>query len=94
MLLDVPSRQAARQVPRRCLVGLGGPWPPEYFRYLPFSEMGVSVLDELDSGPGPPRDLVLPLIVGVILLRVRSGEVSLLVIEGVGVTLLILRLAT
>ncbi len=48
--------------------------------------MGVSVMDELDFGPGPPLELVLPLIVGVILLRVRSGEVSLLLIEGVGVT--------
>jgi hypothetical protein len=52
------------------------------------------VLDELESDPGPPLDLILPLIVGVILLHVRSGGVSLLVIEGVGVTLLILRLAT
>ncbi len=81
MLLDLPSRQAASLVGAG--VGLGGPWPPEYFGYLPFSEMGVSVLDDLDSGPGPPLDLILPLIVGVILLRVRSGGVSLLVIEGV-----------
>ncbi len=56
--------------------------------------MGVVVLDELESDPGPPLDLILPLIVGVILLRACSGGVSLLVIEGVGVTLLILRLAT
>ncbi len=56
--------------------------------------MGFSVLDELEFGPGTPLDLVLPLMVGVILLRVRSGGVSLLVIEGVGVTLLILRMAT
>jgi hypothetical protein len=56
--------------------------------------MGVPIRDELDSGSGPPLDLILPLMVGVILLRVRSGEVSLLVIDGVGETLLILRLAT
>ncbi len=61
---------------------------------LLFSETGVSVLDELESGPGPPLYLILPLIVGVIFLRVCSGGVSLLVIEGVGVTLIILRLAT
>ncbi len=45
--------------------------------------MGISVLDEMDSGSGPPLDLILPLIVGLILLRVRPGEVSLLVIDGV-----------
>jgi hypothetical protein len=56
--------------------------------------MGVVVLDELESDTGPPLELILPLIVGVILLRARSGGVSLLGIEGVGVTLLILRLAT
>ncbi len=64
---------------RRCRGGLG-----EYFGYLPFSEMSVSVLDELYSGSGPPLDLILPLIVGVIILRLLSGEVSLLVIDGVG----------
>ncbi len=63
---------------------VGGPLPLEYLGCLPFSETGVSVLDELDSGPGPPLDLVLPLIVEVILLRVRSGGVSPLEIEGVG----------
>ncbi len=71
-----------------------GPFPPEHLGGLLFSETGVAVLDELESDPGPPLDLILPLIVGVILLRARSGGVSLLVIEGVGVTLLILRLAT
>jgi hypothetical protein len=55
--------------------------------------MGVSVLDELDSGPGP-LFMALPLMVGLILLRVRNGGVSLLVIEGLGVGLLILRFAT
>ncbi len=61
---------------------------------LLFSETGVVVLDELESDPDPPLDLILPLIVGVILLRARSGGFSLLVIEGVGVKLLILRLTT
>ncbi len=61
---------------------------------LLFSETGVAVLDELESDPGPPLDLILSLIVRVVLLRACSGGVSLLVIEGVGVTLLILRLAT
>ncbi len=55
--------------------------------------MGVSVLDELDYASGLPLDLILP-IVGVILLRVRPGEVSLLVIDGVGEALLICRLVT
>ncbi len=73
---------------------VGGPWPTEYFGYLPFSEMGVSVLDQLDSCSGPPLDLILLLIVGVIFLRVRNGEVSLLMFDGVGETLLILGLAT
>ncbi len=91
MLLDLPSRQAMSLV----VPGwVGGPLPPEYLGCLSFSELGVSVLDELESGPGPPIDLILPLKVGLILLRVRSGGVSLLVTEGVGVTLLILRLAT
>ncbi len=56
--------------------------------------MGVSVLDELDSGSGPPLDSIRPLIVGVILLRVRTGEVSLLVNDGVGEALLFRRLVT
>ncbi len=73
---------------------MGGPPPPEQVGGLLFSETGVVVLDELESDPGPPLDLILPLIVGLILLRARSGGVSLLVIEGVGITLLILRLAT
>ncbi len=55
--------------------------------------MGVSALDELDSGSGLPLDLILPM-VGVILLRVRPGEVSLLVIDGVGEALRIRRLVT
>jgi hypothetical protein len=54
--------------------------------------MGVSILDELDSGSGLPLDLILPLMVGMILLRVRPREVSFLVIDGVGDALLILRL--
>jgi hypothetical protein len=73
---------------------MGGTLPPEYRGCLPLSEMGVYVLDELDSGPGPPFVLALPLMVGVKLLRVRSVCVSILVIERVGVTLPILRLAT
>ncbi len=73
---------------------MGGPFPPEHLAGLLFSETGVAVLDELESDPGPPLDLILPLMVGVKLLLARSRGVSLLVIEGVGVTLLILRLAT
>ncbi len=71
---------------------VGGPLPPEYRGFLPLSEMGVSVLDELN--PGSLLILALPLMVGVILLRVRSRGVSLLVMEEVRVLLLILRLAT
>ncbi len=41
-----------------------GPLPPEYREYPPISEMGVSDLEELDSGPGSPLVLVLPLILG------------------------------
>ncbi len=63
---------------------MGGPFTPEHLGGLLFSETGVAVLDELESDPGPPLDLILPLIVGVMLLRARSGGVSLLVIEGVG----------
>ncbi len=61
MLPDLPSRQAAS------LVGacVGGQLPPLYGVFTP-----VSVLDKLDS-----LVLVLPLTVGVILLRGRSGVV-------------------
>jgi hypothetical protein len=91
MLPDLPSRQAASYVGP--WVGWGVHLHQSMSGVFFFSETGVVVLDELESVPCPPLDLILPLTVGVILLRARSGGVSLLVIEGVGLTLLILRLA-